>query len=248
VELREFRNYRRAELELGPGMVVVHGPNGAGKSSLLEGIGVAALGEGVRAREAGELIRTGEEYAFVGASFGVKSGEVRVEVGLGRRGQKQIKIGGVVKRRADLIGLAPVVYFSADDIWVVRGEPSGRRRLVDQGLCAVSRQYYFHVGRYRKGLEQRNRLLKEVRDGTQRASGLEGWDRALARYGAKVMVERRGFIEALGQAAREAHGRISGGGRCTRLASSHEFSKKPGRCVSPWANIGFSRTVSVIEA
>ncbi len=213
IELREFRNYQRAELELAPGMIVLHGRNGAGKSNLLEGIGVAALGEAVRAREAGELIRAGEEHAFVGAWFGVKGGEVRVEVGLGRRGQKQIKIAGVVKRRADLIGLAPVVYFSADDIGVVKGEPSGRRRLLDQGLCAASRQYYFHLGRYRKGLEQRNRLLKEVKNGTQRATGLEGWDRALARYGAKVMVERCGFIEALGRAAGEAHGRISGEGR-----------------------------------
>jgi len=254
VELRDFRNYRRAELGLGPGMVVVHGANGAGKTNLLEGIGLAAVGEAVRARDTEELIRGGEEYGFVGVRFGVREGEVKVEVGLARRGQgrggsrgRQFKIGGVVKRRAELIGLAPVVYFSADDIGVVRGEPSGRRRLMDLGLCAVSRQYYFHLGRYGKGLEQRNRLLKEVREGRQREAGLEGWDRALARYGARVMVEREEFIGALAAEAREAHGRIAGGGRefgmeyrpSVALASGQRGEsggKKPGELAEEVAN------------
>ncbi len=220
IELKGFRNYREAELQLAGGVVVVHGANGAGKSNLLEAIGLAAVGEPFRARDTEELVRQGEDYGLVRARFGVKDREVMVEVGLARRGApgrarsgRRFKIGGVERRRAELIGLAPVVYFSADDIGMVRGEPGGRRRMMDLALAAVSRPYYQHLTRYRRGLEQRNRLLKEIRDGRERAETLVGWDRALARYGARLMVERAAFAAGLAGPAGRAHEVISGGGR-----------------------------------
>lgn len=210
VELRNFRNYESAELALSRGTVVIHGPNGAGKTNLLEAIALASVGDPVRAREVGELVRAGQEYAYVAARHQVASGLVRVEVGLARSGRTQYKVGGVLRRRADLIGLAPVVYFSADDLEVVQGEPSARRRLLDLGLSAVSRGYYFQLARYRRGLEQRNRLLKEIREGREREAALEGWDRTIARYGARVMVERQAFVGGLAPAVAEAYRRISG--------------------------------------
>jgi DNA replication and repair protein RecF len=211
LEVRDFRNYQRLEVEFAPGMVVIHGPNGVGKTNLLESICLAASGESPRAREIQETIRCGREYAFVRAELRGGGRELRLEVGLARSGQSQIKINGVVKRRVDLAGLAPVVYFSADDLGVIKGDAAARRQLLDRELSAVSRSYYHHLLRYRRSLEQRNRLLKELRAGRGRPDALGAWDRALARYGASLVLERTLFVSALAPQAARAHALLVGG-------------------------------------
>lgn len=213
LELRDFRNYQRADAILPPGMVIFHGANGAGKTNLLEGVCLAASGASPRAQGAVELVRLGEDVGFVRAHFASDERELSVETGLARTGQRQIKINGAVRRRADLIGLAPVVYFSTDDITAIKGEPGARRRLLDTELSCVSRPYYHDLARYRRSLEQRNRLLKEVRAGRGGAEALDAWDRAVARYGARVMAARQAFLASLGPAAAAAHARLTGGAR-----------------------------------
>ena len=213
LEMRDFRNYRHLVLSLPAGVVVLHGPNGAGKTNLLEAIGVAATGESPRARTSEELVRSGGEYAFVRGDFVGSEGSARIEMGLATTGQRRIKIAGVVRRRVDLIGVAPVVLFWVEDIEMVRGEPSGRRRLLDRELSAVRRPYYDHLTRYRRAVEQRNRLLKSVREGRASAESLDPWDRAAARHGARVMLERSEFISSLAPEAERSHEVLAAGGR-----------------------------------
>jgi len=213
LEMRDFRNYRHLVLSLPAGVVVLHGPNGAGKTNLLEAIGVAATGESPRARTTEELVRSGGEYAFVRGDFVGSEGSARIEMGLATTGQRRIKIAGVVRRRVDLIGVAPVVLFWVEDIEMVRGEPSGRRRLLDRELSAVRRPYYDHLTRYRRAVEQRNRLLKSVREGRASAESLDPWDRAAARHGARVMLERSEFISSLAPEAERSHEVLAAGGR-----------------------------------
>ncbi|MCJ7822352.1 MAG: DNA replication/repair protein RecF [Armatimonadetes bacterium] len=211
LELRDFRNYGHLSAEFGKGHVVLHGPNGVGKTNLLEAICVAASGTSPRARTTEELVRWGCEYGFVGGGFARADSGAQMDVGLARAGQRQIKINGVVKRRADLIGVAPVVYFWADDIGVVKGEPSVRRRLVDTELSAVSRSYYFQLTRYRRAIEQRNRVLKDLRARRGQRDALAPWDRAAARYGAGLIVGRSEFLALLGPEVSAAHRRLTGG-------------------------------------
>jgi DNA replication and repair protein RecF len=212
LDLIAFRNYERLALDFAPGMVVLHGANGAGKTSLLEAVCLAAFGDSPRAGTLAEMVRTGAEHAFVRCE-GMAEYPFKIEMGIARTGQRQLKIDGAAKRRADLIGLAPVVMFWADDLEVVRGEPSGRRRLLDLELGAISRTYYFHLTRYRRALEQRNKLLKLIREHRERPEALEPWDRALARHGSHLMVERRRLVEALAPPAAAAHTRLTGADR-----------------------------------
>ena len=212
--LQNFRNYARGDVRLRSQTVVFHGANGAGKTSLLEAICLAATGYSPRAREMGEMVRTGGDHAFVRAHFRRAEGaEATLETGLARNGTRQIKVNGVVRRRADLIGVAPVVYFSADDLGVIKGEPSARRRLIDRELSAISRTYYFHWQRYQRAIEQRNRLLKDLRARRRGGDGLEPWDRSAARYGARVMLERHAFIQLLARESERAHAVLTGGAR-----------------------------------
>jgi len=213
LELRDFRNWSRLDLTLPEGMVIFHGPNGAGKTNLLESICLAAAGDSPRAHESQDMIRLAEEVAFVRADFHGLDRRPRLEIGLARSGQKQVKVNGAPKRRSDLIGLAPVVYFSADDIAVIKGEPSARRRFLDAEISAISQSYYFQLIRYRRSLEQRNRLLKDIRSGRARPSALDPWDRSLAKHGAAVIVKRRGFAADLAPEAAAAHDLLTGHAR-----------------------------------
>ncbi len=210
LDLIDFRNYERLSLDLPAGVVVLHGPNGAGKTSLLEAVCVAASGDSPRARTTDEMVRRGAEHAFVRAQFFAGERSARLEVGLARTGHRQIKIDGVVRRRDGLIGVAPVVLFWAEDIEMVRGEPAGRRRLMDRELSLISRPYWHHLSRYRRTLEQRNKLLKLIRDGREREDALAPWDRALARHGAMVVIERSAFVGELAPKVTAAHDVLTG--------------------------------------
>lgn len=213
LRLRDFRNYDDLDASLPSGTVILHGPNGAGKTNLLEAICLVASGESLRAHEGSEMIRLGQAFGFVSGDFVREDRDMRLEVALARTGQRRVKVDGATKRRTDLIGQAPLIHFSADDIGVVKGEPAARRRLIDTELSAISRGYYFHLGRYRRALDQRNRLLKDVRAGRGHRGSLTPWERALARYGAHVMLERLEFIACLGPEASSAHAVLTGGTR-----------------------------------
>jgi len=217
LHLREFRSYQQLSLDVPGGVLVVHGPNGSGKTNLLEGICVAASGDSPRARTSEELVRAGAEHAFVRGDFLARGRRIRLEIGVARTGRRQVKIDGAVRRREDLIGLAPVVLFWAEDIEMVRGEASGRRRMVDRELSLISRPYAHHLARYRRALEQRNKLLKFVREGREGSDALDPWDRALARHGARIALERSEFIKALAPEAQEAHGVLTGTGEALAL-------------------------------
>ncbi len=210
LELRDFRNYERLSLSLPAGVAVLHGQNGSGKTNLLEAVCVATSGDSPRARAAEEMVRGGAEHAFIRAHLAAGGRNTRIEIGLARTGHRQLKIDGVGRRREALIGLAPTVLFWAEDIDMVRGEPAGRRRLVDRELSLINGIYAHHLTRYRRALEQRNRLLKQIKEGREGASTLGPWDRALARHGAMAMVERRAFVRALAPEAAEAHSVLAG--------------------------------------
>lgn len=211
LEVREFRNYEREGVDFSAGVVVLHGPNGAGKTNLMEAICVAATGTSPRTRATGELVRQGSEHGFVRGEFAREGQTARVEVGLARAGERHIKVRGVVRKQVDLIGMLPVVYFSTDDIAVVRGDPGGRRRLFDRELAAISSGYHFNLTRYRRAIQQRNRLLKDLRRKGGDAGALAPWDREAARYGAQVMVARQAFLEELAPPVAEAHAVLTRG-------------------------------------
>ncbi len=213
LELREFRSYERLAIELPVGTVVLHGPNGAGKTNLLEGICVIAAGDSPRARTIGELVRIGSDYGFARAGLIREERPRRIEVGLAARGQRRIRIDGAARRRADLIGMAPVVLFWAADIEVLRGEPSGRRRMLDRELCAVRQSYDYHLSRYRRAVEQRNNLLKALERGRRAEEALAPWESAAARHGARVMLDRSRFLSSLAPHAERAHAILTGGQR-----------------------------------
>jgi DNA replication and repair protein RecF len=210
LRLRDFRNYHDLDLTLGASWIILTGANAQGKTNLLEAIAVSCAGSSPRRAADIEMIRWGEESARVTAwlSSDVR-GTLELEATLAAGG-RQIKVNGAERRLGDLIGLVGLVLFTVDDLDVVKRDPSARRRFLDVELGALSRSYYWTLVRYRRVVEQRNRLLKAIRDGSRHSAELESWDEQLARFAGVIVEKRAAFLNAIAAHGDQAYRRLTG--------------------------------------
>ena len=195
--LNHLRNLDDLEMELAPGLTIVHGDNAQGKSNLLEGIYLLSIGKSYRSQTERELVSWasgGDGIAVVAGTVERLDGMTELRVGLDTRGggalHKRIRVNGVAKRASDLVGVLNAVLFSAEDIDLVFGPPQGRRRYLDVLLSQTSTPYLRALQRYQRVLTQRNHLLRNVRDGRSNEGELEFWDAELCREGAAVLAAR----------------------------------------------------------
>lgn len=215
--LTNFRNYESLHLQPDAGLNLITGENAQGKTNLLEAIYLLATGRSLRAGRDEELIRWGAEEATVRAHIQrERLLDVRVEVILSRSQSRVVKVDGQTYRAATALGQFNVVLFSAMDLEVVRGQPADRRRYLDVEIGMLSPAYARALAGYRRALEQRNRLLKAIREGggvitPSTIELLEAWDEQLVRYGSSVMIARERFISALRPLAQAAHAELSEG-------------------------------------
>ncbi|HUT74830.1 MAG TPA: DNA replication/repair protein RecF [Armatimonadota bacterium] len=211
LQLRDFRNYRELELLLDDPWVLVIGANAQGKSNLLEAIALACAGRSPRAAADVEMIRWGQEQARVAARVATAArGTLEMEAILASQARRQVKINGSPRRAGDLVGLVGLVLFAVDDLDVVKRDPFARRRFLDTELGALSKSYYWNLTRYRRVVDQRNRLLKDIRDRARARGELETWDQQLTHTGAVVVEKRAAFLRAVSAPAAAAHRRLAG--------------------------------------
>jgi len=223
LSLTNFRNYARLELDLAPGAALFLGENAQGKTNLLEAVFLLATGRAERAVTDADCIAwdvRGElqPFARVGGTAVRASGDVSVEVTVaGRAGaqgglvaSKRFKLNGVARRASDVVGAVLAVLFTTDDMELVRGAPSGRRRYLDVMLSQADTRYLRALQRYTKVVTQRNALLKRVKEGMAGRDELAFWDDELARDGATVAAGRAAALEELRAWAAGAHARLSG--------------------------------------
>ena len=210
LRLLDFRNYRQLDLSLGESWVLLVGANAQGKSNVLEAISLACVGRSPRRAADVEMIRWGQETARVTAWLSTEvRGRLELEATLAAGG-REIKINGTPRRLVDLIGVVGLVLFAVEDLDIVKRDPSARRRFLDAELGALSRSYYWSLARYRRVLDQRNRLLKAVRDQSRPRVEMATWDEQLAQFGAILVEKRAAFLRALTAHADGAYRRLVG--------------------------------------
>lgn len=237
LSLTNFRNYTREELSFEPGAVLLLGQNAQGKTNLVEAIFLLATGRSERAAGDADFIAWDaradlQPVARIAGTAQRRDAAVAVEVLVagrdGARGtvvaSKRFKLNGVPRRASDVIGAITAVLFTTDDMELVKGSPSGRRRYLDVMLSQVDRTYLRALQRYTKVVTQRNALLKRIQEGAARADELTYWDEELARDGATLLVTRADAVSDLAQSAAEAHGRLSGEREQFALAYQPRFS------------------------
>jgi DNA replication and repair protein RecF len=202
VNLRDFRNYARAELALADGLTVVHGPNGAGKTNLLEAIYFALTARSCRTSNERELVRAGEQVTRVVAEVAADDGAHTLEVGFApAEKEKRVKVDGAPFERGGTPPPRPLVcVFLPDRLELIKGAPASRRSHLDQVVAAMWPARAESRSAYSRALAQRNALLSRVRAGASRADLLDPWDAELARQGAQLMADRTRAVASVAPA------------------------------------------------
>jgi DNA replication and repair protein RecF len=227
LELHSFRNYRSLAIEPRKGLNIFVGENAQGKSNLLESLYVLATTKSMRAGRDTELISFGETGARVAARVArEKEIDLKIELFLSLTEKKAARINGARHTKmAQVIGQVNAALFESADLEIIRGEPSIRRRFLDLEVAQTSPRYVQALAAFRKSLEQRNFLLKEIRDRRARPGAketLSAWNMQLATHGAVLMERRREFLARLAILAAEVHRSISEGR--DKLAISYQPS------------------------
>jgi DNA replication and repair protein RecF len=205
LELADFRSYGQIRLVLSD-LTVLVGRNGSGKTNVLEAIALLSSGMSFRAGKIEEMIAWEKELANIsGIVENTGEGGQRQYTSLGvvlTRGQvlghktpkRRYLIDGVSRNRAKLVGLLPSIIFRPEDMRLIEGSPSRRRRFLDETISISSVEYARSLPLYESALRQRNRLLDMLREGKARREQFAYWDQMLLKHGEVVMRQRRAFI------------------------------------------------------
>lgn len=216
--LRNFRNYEALTLSPSPGINIFLGANAQGKTNILEAICYASLGRSHRTSRDADLIRWEAEDASVQLAFsrlGVKN-LLSFRFARGRR--RTIEQNGASIRTRELIGAVHTVLFSPEDLLLVKGTPSGRRRFLDAEISQASPAYFQELLRYHHLLKQRGALLKEIRAHQASERALLPWDPQLAKSAAFVVARRLEAVERLTRLGNTVQQQITGEKENLRLA------------------------------
>ena len=198
-------------MAFGPGPHLVWGPNAAGKTSLLEAIVLLAWGRSHRTTADGELIRWGTDLARVEGRLGRDVIELAVTRtgATGSGGRKRIRVNGVARRAAGLSGILRVVVFAPEEMLLVAGAPSLRRAAIDQLAASHSPLYADTLATYGRILQQRNSLLRAIREETATRDQLRYWDTAFLDAASALVTERMDLLDKVAAPLASAHAEIA---------------------------------------
>ncbi|WP_291050763.1 DNA replication/repair protein RecF [Herbiconiux sp.] len=213
LSLTDFRNYATAEVALEPGPNLFVGRNGQGKTNLVESLGYLATLSSHRVSTDQALIRAGQDAAIVRARLEHEGRELLVELQLNRSGANRAQVNRAAIKPRELPRYLSTVLFAPEDLALIRGEPSTRRRFVDALLGTRAPRLLGVFADYDRVLKQRNALLKSARASGLRdakLSTLELWNERLVELGTEIIAERLAIVQALGPFVREAYQAVAG--------------------------------------
>lgn len=211
IALNNYRNYGALDISFDKGTNILYGMNAQGKTNILEAIYMAATTKSHRGSRDKEIIKFGEEESHIKLLVRKNDISRRIDMHLKKSKNKGVAIDGLpIRRSAELYGLLNIVFFSPEDLSIIKNGPVERRRFMDMELCQLSRLYYSNLSNYNKVLNQRNNLLRQIYFNKSLIDTLDVWDEQLMSYGIKVIKERENFIEMLGDIVRDIHKGLSG--------------------------------------
>ncbi|ADL06801.1 DNA replication/repair protein RecF [Thermosediminibacter oceani] len=198
IRLFDFRNFREAEVEFSGGLNVLYGDNGQGKTNLLEAIHFLCNLRPVRTTREQDVIAWDKTKAYLKGVFDTSSGPVDRELLLVAGDRKKVRECGVERHRlSELYWQIHAVFFSPDDLSLVKGRPSERRRFLDLIIARLKPQYGRYLSEYNRALFHRNRLLKDLKKNRTLITALDAWDEQLSSLGTVILKTRAAFTEKL---------------------------------------------------
>ena len=214
LELKNYRNYNDLSIEFEKGTNILYGNNAQGKTNILEAIYVASTTKSHRGSKDREIINFDKDEAHIKITVMKKDVPVRIDIHLKKNKSKGIAINGIpIKKASELFGILNVVFFSPEDLNIIKNGPAERRRFVDLELCQLDKIYVHNLVNYNKILNNRNKLLRDLGFcyDKELLATLDIWDMQLADYGAKIITRRNQFIEEINEIIYGIHRNITNG-------------------------------------
>lgn len=212
LRLSNYRNYENLDIDFSNGTNIFYGDNAQGKTNILEALYLAATTKSHRGSYDRDLIRFGEEEGHIRCVV-IKGGiDYQIDIHLRKSRSKGIAINEQrIRRASELIGLLHIVFFSPEDLSIVKSGPAQRRRFMDMELCQLDATYLYNLNHYNKIVEQRNKLLRQILDIPSLASTIDVWNDQLIDYGSKIIIRRQDFMRELNDLIGRIHLELSGG-------------------------------------
>lgn len=211
LELMNFRNYESLELKFSEGTNILYGDNAQGKTNVLEAIYLSATTKSHKGSKDRDIVNFNAEESHIRTYLDKEGIEYRVDMHIRKNKSKGIAVDGQkIKKAAELLGLLNVVFFSPEDLSIIKNGPAERRRFVDMELCQLDSFYLYNLNHYNKIVNQRNKLLKDLYMNPGLRDTLNIWDSQLVSFGSKIIEKRIDFVKQLNEIIFEIHKKLSG--------------------------------------
>lgn len=215
LKVENFRNLENLDIEFSEGINIIYGNNAQGKTNIIESIYIFSFGKSFRANKDIELLKFDKEYFLSNIKIMKKDRELEMDFGFDKiSNKKMIKVNGVIQKKvSDIIGKLNVVVFKPEDIKIVTDSPSIRRKYIDYLISSISKSYLENITKYKKVMEERNNLLKEIKLRLKRSKNLDEtdsnfldvYDKLLSKLNWEIYNERKRVIEKLNNYIYDIH-------------------------------------------
>ena len=212
LKLKNYRNYDLLDLEFDSSTNIFYGDNAQGKKNILESIYLCGTTKSHRGTKDRDLIKFGEEESHIEAVVEKNEVPFKIDIHLKKNSPKGIAINKMpIRRASELFGIINIVFFSPEDLNIIKNGPSERRRFIDLELAQLDKVYLSDLSNYNRIVNLRNKLLKDSYNRQEILETLDVWDMQLAHYGKKIIDRRNLFIYQLNEIAGKVHERLTGG-------------------------------------
>ena len=212
IELSNFRNYESLNIQFDKGTNILYGDNAQGKTNILEAAYLSGTTKSHKGSKDKEMIRFDCEESHIRTIVEKNDKEYQIDMHLRSRGSKGVAVNKIpIKKASELFGILNIVFFSPEDLNIIKEGPAERRRFLDSELCQLDKLYLSDLAKYNKILNQRNKLLKDIAYRPDLMETLSVWDMQLVETGKRIIQRRKIFIEELNEIIGQIHSNISGG-------------------------------------
>lgn len=212
LKLKNYRNYNILDIEFDSHTNILYGDNAQGKTNILESLYLSGTTKSHRGTKDRDLIQFGSEESHIETIIDKKGSKFQIDMHLKKNSPKGIAINKIpIKKASELFGIVHFVFFSPEDLNIIKDGPSGRRRFIDLELSQLDKVYLSNLSNYNRIINQRNTLLKNIYGQDHLLETLDIWDLQLIEYGNKVIESRKKFIGQVNRIISKIHFQLTGG-------------------------------------
>jgi DNA replication and repair protein RecF len=211
LKIENFRNYSDLDISFHDKTNILYGFNAQGKTNILEAIYLCGTTKSHKGSKDREVIKFDQEEAHIRTIISKNDIDYKVDMHLKKNKTKGIAINGIpIKKASELFGIVNIVFFSPEDLNIIKNGPSERRRFIDLELCQLDKVYLHNLTKYNQIINQRNKLLKDISFRGDLKDTLPVWDLQLVNYGNEIIKRRKNFVEQINGIIYEIHKKLSG--------------------------------------